>query len=330
MARGERLPLAANYSVAVLLAVVAQLTRLPLHSPTLIPYITYAPFILLAAFRGGLGPGLLATILCTVESLYYATEPVETFRVQDPQHWLGLGALALTGVVASLLFGRLKEARIAAVAGDQVRGALALELEARRRMLESVIEHSPVSIALLRGRDFRFETVNPAYQALAPGEPMAGRTVVEVWPEAAPVVVPLLEEVRDHRNVYHATALAVPLHRGPGLAPEERYFDFTYVPLPGTSSDKDLREVQPDQVALPFRHRKGISEVLGVELALIDGLRRGVRRRSVNFGARVVHATDQIRIGTKPATGMSLPQMTRMGSDKRTVSFEEAGVGSAG
>ncbi|MGO9012617.1 MAG: sensor histidine kinase [Bryobacteraceae bacterium] len=250
MARGERLPLAANYSVAVLLAVVAQLTRLPLHSPTLIPYITYAPFILLAAFRGGLGPGLLATILCTVESLYYATEPVETFRVQDPQHWLGLGALALTGVVASLLFGRLKEARIAAAAGDQVRGALALELEARRRMLESVIEHSPVSIALLRGRDFRFETVNPAYQALAPGEPMAGRTVVEVWPEAAPVVVPLLEEVRDHRNVYHATALAVPLHRGPGLAPEERYFDFTYVPLPGTSSEGQAETGQVLVVAI--------------------------------------------------------------------------------
>ena len=83
-------------------------------------------------------------------------------------------------------------------------------------MLESVIEHSPVSIALLRGRDFRFEMVNPAYQAFAPGEPMLGRTVAEVWPEAAATLLPMLEQVRDQRNVYQAVALAVPGGAGPG------------------------------------------------------------------------------------------------------------------
>lgn len=233
--RGKRLPSVVCYGVAVLLSVVAQLARLPLHSQTLIPYITYVPFILLSAFQGGLGPGVLTTILCTLESLYFATEPVGSFQVRDPQQWLGLGALALTGLVASAMFERLRQARQATAAGDRARSEMALELEARQRMLESVIEQSPVSIALLRGRDFRFEMVNPAYQALAPGEPMVGRTVGEVWPEAAPVVLPLLEEVRDRQTVYHADGLAVPLHRGPGLPPEERYFDFTYVPLPSAA-----------------------------------------------------------------------------------------------
>jgi len=257
MMRGERLRLAVNYAVAVLLAVAAQLARLPLHSPTAIPYITYAPFILLAAFRGGLGPGTLATILCTLESLYYATEPVETFRVQDPRHWLGLGALALTGVVASFLFGRLKEARRAAAAGDEMRAALALELEVRRRMLESVIEHSPVSIAMLRASDLRFEMVNPAYQALAPGEPMAGRTIAEVWPEAAPVLLPLLQEVRDKQNVYDTHGLALRKQRGQGLPPEERYFDITYVPLPGAApaSDAGAGQVLVVDIEVTEQHR---------------------------------------------------------------------------
>jgi len=229
---GLRLTPAATYAAAVLLAVAAQLARLPLHAPTTIPYITYVPFILLSAFLGGWGPGLVATILCTLESLYYATEPLETFRVQNPRHWLGLAALALTGTVASALFGRLKEARRAETAGEQRRSEMAREIEARQRMLESVIEHSPVSTALLHGSNFRFEMVNPAYQALAPGEPMVGRTVAEVWPEAASIVIPLLENVRAKQQVYHAADMGLALHRGLSLPPEERYFNFTYVPLP--------------------------------------------------------------------------------------------------
>jgi len=157
---------------------------------------------------------------------------VGSLRVRDPQDLLGLGALALTGVVASTLFDRLQQAQRAAATAERERSEMARELEARRQILESVIEHSPVSIALLRGRDFRFEMVNPAYQALAQGEPMIGRTVAEVWPEAMPLLLPLIEKVRDERVVYHAAALAVPKRRGPGLPPEGRYFDLSYVPLP--------------------------------------------------------------------------------------------------
>jgi two-component sensor histidine kinase/PAS domain-containing protein len=234
MMRGRRLPPAIGYGVGAWLALLAQISRLPLHQPTVIPHITYVPFILLSAYLGGLGPGLVTTVLCTVESLYFAIEPVGTFHVQDPRQWLGLGALALTGVVASALFERVHQAQGVAVAAELALSEMARELEARRRMLESVIEHSPVSIALVRGRDFRIEMINPAYQALAPGEPMLGRTIAEVWPEAVPVVLPLLEQVRDGQTVYHAAALAVPLHGGPGLPPEERYFNFSYVALPDT------------------------------------------------------------------------------------------------
>lgn len=101
------------------------------------------------------------------------------------------------------------------------------------RMLDAIVRHSPAAIALLRGSDFRFEMVNPAYAALAPGEPMMRRTVAEVWPSAVPVVLPLLKEVRETRTPYHASGMAVPLHRGPGSKVEERYFDVAYAPVEG-------------------------------------------------------------------------------------------------
>jgi len=47
MMRGKNLPPVAGYGLAVL----AQVSRIPLHPQTLIPYITYAPFILLSAYR---------------------------------------------------------------------------------------------------------------------------------------------------------------------------------------------------------------------------------------------------------------------------------------
>jgi K+-sensing histidine kinase KdpD len=118
------LPPAARYSIAVLLAVVAQLARIPLHSPTVIPFITYAPFVLLSAYLGGWGPGVLTTILCSIESLYFAVAPVLTFRVDDTANWVGMGSLVLTGVVASGLFERLRRVQQAAAKAERERSEM--------------------------------------------------------------------------------------------------------------------------------------------------------------------------------------------------------------
>ncbi len=227
------LHIALRYGAALLLSLAAQLARLPLASPTAIPYITYVPFIVMSAALGGLGPGLLATAICTLESLYFAIDPVASFAVSQPVEWVGLGALAFTGVFASLLLERLIRARREAMAAAATRMQLAREVETRHHMLASMIQNSPAAMALLSGADFTIDMLNPSYQALAIGEPMAGRTVAEVWPEAAPVVLPLLNRVRDTGTPYHARGFPIPRHRHLGLPPEERYFDLSYVPLRG-------------------------------------------------------------------------------------------------
>lgn len=96
-----------RYGAAAILAALAEAARLPLHSPTFIPFITFVPFMLVAAGLGGAGPGCLTTVLCTLEAIYFNTEPLYRLRVADPRHWFGIAVLALTGIVASILFERL-------------------------------------------------------------------------------------------------------------------------------------------------------------------------------------------------------------------------------
>jgi PAS domain S-box-containing protein len=296
-----------------------------------------------------LWPGLLTTLLCSLESLYFSTEPVNSFAVRNTWNWFGLGALFCTGVVSCLLFERARRSRLCDVSVcelaallnqtydavfvwelesrqitfwdrgaqelygfsnveaigrcpqellvtqfpeslaaclatirksaywqgeltqtardgrhitvecrmslrhgedglvrvievardiserkrlEQAQAQLAGERELRQGTLESVIQNSPSCIALLRGPDFTYESVNPSYQALVPGEPMVGRTVAQLWPEAASLVIPLLRVVRDAQKVYHATEARIPRRCTPEGPVEDRYFDFSYMPLP--------------------------------------------------------------------------------------------------
>jgi PAS domain S-box-containing protein len=120
---------------------------------------------------------------------------------------------------------------------EHIQAQLALEKEQRRQTLESIVQNSPTCIAMLRDPDFTFESVNSAYQELCPGELLVGRTVAEVWPDAAPLVLPILNAVRDAQTVYHATEMRIPRKRSPEGPLEERYFDFSYVPLLSPSGD---------------------------------------------------------------------------------------------
>jgi PAS domain S-box-containing protein len=339
------------------MAAAAQIARLPLHPPTLIPYVTYLPFVLFSAAYGGFWPGLLTTVLCFLEALYFSTEPIGSFAVRDPRDWFGLNAFMFTAVVGSFLFERVKKARLADAAArelaallnqtydavfvwkldgmqitfwdqgaitmygysglealgrapqellatqfpeslaaclaairrarywegelvqtardgrritvearvslrqgddgqfsvievarditarkrlEQTKALLAREQDMHRQTLESIIQNSPACIALMRGPYFTYESVNPAYQALIPGERIVGRTVADVWPEAAPLLLPLLKVVREAGTVYHATEALIPRRCAPDGPLESHYFDFFYVPVRNPVDDDVL------------------------------------------------------------------------------------------
>src|SRR5215471_9708752 len=100
-------PVVYRYLAAILLAVAAQLVRILLHSQTLIPFVTYGPFVVISALLGGLGPGLLTTILCILEIVNFAPAPIGSFAANDAS-WQGIGAFAFRGVVMSGLAEWLK------------------------------------------------------------------------------------------------------------------------------------------------------------------------------------------------------------------------------
>ena len=214
---------ALGYAAGVVLAILAQLVRLRLDSPTLIPYITAVPFMVLSASFGGLAPGLLTTGLCVLESMYFAAEPTGTLALRDTHDWLGSAVLGFTGVVSSVLFERMKRGQLTAASA------------------RVIFQNSPAALVLLRGPEFTIDMVNPAYEALTQGRTMAGRTVGEVWPEAAHLILPLLEMVRRARTVYHADEMPLPLRRGPDSPIEERFFNFSYVPLTGLHSAGEVQ-----------------------------------------------------------------------------------------
>lgn len=212
------------------------------------------------------------------------------------------GAGALLAATQLVLFGALRRSKRARARAEERGALLALELE-------SIIRYSPVSIALLSGPDFVYEIVNPAYEALAPGEPMAGRTVAEAWPEAAELLMPLLLAARDTQTVYRATGMAVPRRRGRGLAVEERFFDFAYVPLPGPGSDASRKMLVVANEVTGYKRTEAalrnanqelttIHANIPIALFVVDDRLRALR--SSDFAGRTAQASLPYPRGTCP------------------------------
>jgi PAS domain S-box-containing protein len=66
------------------------------------------------------------------------------------------------------------------------RERLLAEHRRQREVLERLVAHAPIAIAVVEGPDLRYTLVNPAYQSIVgPEVTVLGRTVGEVFPEAA-------------------------------------------------------------------------------------------------------------------------------------------------
>jgi len=144
---------------------------------------------------------------------------------------LGL-ALTLAGAIAWNLGGRQAElyqrqraatARAEATARDLER--VSAESERRRRFLEEVIASAPVAIAILRGWEYRHETLNARYQALRPDAPMLGRGIAEAFPNpVADGQRALFDRVYASGEQAVLADQAWELDAGPGEPTTTRYF----------------------------------------------------------------------------------------------------------
>jgi signal transduction histidine kinase/CheY-like chemotaxis protein len=97
---------------------------------------------------------------------------------------------------------------------------------------EQVLDALPAPVCVLRGRELRHAYANAAFQALRPGVALVGRTLAEVFPEAAGALEPLFARVLERGEPYEAADVPVALARPDGTV-VERHFSIVLVPADG-------------------------------------------------------------------------------------------------
>jgi PAS domain S-box-containing protein len=109
------------------------------------------------------------------------------------------------------------------------------QFQAYRRLLETVVNHIPVAVNLIRGKDLRVQLVNAAYQAIAPGKEIVGKTLDELRPETGQNFSELCRRVLETGNPYHAEDELNMIRRWPDGPLERAYFSWSLhrVQLPG-------------------------------------------------------------------------------------------------
>src|SRR5438094_974480 len=125
------------YSIAVLATAVSLLVRWPLW-PVLgdaVPHMTFFPAVMIAAYVGGLWPGLLATMLGAIAANYFLTEQLHSFHA-TVNDMAALILFVLVGTIISGLNESLHRAHRRIVAQERRRAEEALrETEGRFRQL---------------------------------------------------------------------------------------------------------------------------------------------------------------------------------------------------
>ena len=103
----------------------------------------------------------------------------------------------------------------------------------RLGLLEAVVQQAPTFLHVVRGPDFVFEFVNPAYEQVVGRRDLIGRSAFEAVPEAMAdgEYARRAARVMATREPFVGRELPVTLARTPGAPPEERLIDLVYLPL---------------------------------------------------------------------------------------------------
>jgi PAS domain S-box-containing protein len=111
----------ARYGLAIALIAFAAALRVGLNPVwgVGLPYITFYPAVMLAAWLGGLGPGLLATAFSALLADYFWIPPALTFAIGDRADMLGLVVFVTMGMVISVLNEAWRRSTIAAFESEQ-------------------------------------------------------------------------------------------------------------------------------------------------------------------------------------------------------------------
>jgi PAS domain S-box-containing protein len=131
-----------RYGVAVgsiVLGWLARETITPTIGPTALPFIFFFPAVAMAAWYGGLGPGVLAIILSAVAANWFFMEPVRAWAFRTPGDVATISAFVFA---CSFIVGAMEamhRARARALADARKREAAELETRQQKELLTTTL-----------------------------------------------------------------------------------------------------------------------------------------------------------------------------------------------
>ena len=129
-----------GYLIAIVATAAVAAIRLAISDTVgnFAPIVTFNVAIVIAAWYGGLGPGLLATGLSALTADYLFTPGHHTFRIASANGAVSLGVMVFTGVLLSLLCESLHRTRRRLEAEQaNLRHSVELQQEMRDALTES-------------------------------------------------------------------------------------------------------------------------------------------------------------------------------------------------
>jgi signal transduction histidine kinase len=192
-----------RYIISVLSIVLVTEVRLALR-PVLLtqhPYAILYIAVAVSAYLGGVGPGVLSTVLGCLAALYFFVSPDVFFGTRGLADWIGMGMFLFCSAFLIWILERQREEQVRAQSaadiaerrlqelmkemGDRKRAEMA---ESRANaLLDTLFETAPVGLGFL-DPDLRFVRVNRTLASLnrLPVTEHIGRAWLDVWPQIPP------------------------------------------------------------------------------------------------------------------------------------------------
>jgi PAS domain-containing protein len=185
-------------------------------------------------------------------------------------HRMGLSEQAVKEHVSALLH-RLAVRNRAALAEIATEIKIAGTMQLRPEWLGYIYQQSPVASAVVRGPDHIYVSANDAYRRAAGVEELAGRRMIDVFPQANPRAMALLAEALTTGQPKVAHEMAGHWIRDGKMG--EGYVDVVFQPLPGTDGGISISGVDVTEQVLA---RQSLAELSAEQLALLDLVPSGI------------------------------------------------------
>jgi PAS domain S-box-containing protein len=194
----------------------------------------------------------------------------EGLENKEIAHRMGLSEQAVKEHVSALLH-RLAVRNRAALAEIATEIKIAGTMQLRPEWLSYIYQQSPVASAVVRGPDHVYVSANDAYRRAAGVEELVGLRIIDVFPQASPRAMALLDQAL-------ATGETVVAHEIPGHwirdgKMSEGYIDVVFQPLPGTDGGISISGVDVTEQVLA---RQSLAELSAEQLALFDLVPSGI------------------------------------------------------